>query len=76
MTQLDLLQPVRMPEDGQLKALLLEMKKRPVTLWTAIHDLGIGSLSRRICDLKELGWPINDRWVTTHTGKRVKEYWV
>ena len=25
---------------------------------------------------KDLGWPVNDRWVTTSTGKRVKEYWI
>jgi len=77
MTQLDLYQPCRLPEDGQLLTLLKAMKERPVTmLYAATHLRIAGGFSRRICDLREMGWPVKDRWVKTEDGVRYKEFWV
>ncbi len=81
MTQLglELANPVRLPDrekQRQLYELLYELKKRRITLWIAIHELGIGSLSSRICDLKKMGWPVRDRFIVTSGGAHVKEYWL
>lgn len=76
MTQLDLIRECVMPDSGQLHDLLLALKQRRITLWIAIHELGIGSLSRRICDLRDMGWPVRDRFIKTSKGASVKEYWL
>lgn len=41
---------------------------------TALNLFGCFRLPSRICDLKQRGMKITDRWKTTKTGKRVKEY--
>ena len=41
---------------------------------TALNLFGCFRLPSRICDLKQQGMKITDRWKTTSTGKRVKEY--
>lgn len=41
---------------------------------TALNLFGCFRLPSRICDLKQQGMKITDRWKTTETGKRVKEY--
>ena len=40
----------------------------------ALNLFGCFRLPSRICDLKERGMRITDRWKTTESGKRVKEY--
>jgi hypothetical protein len=40
----------------------------------ALNLFGCFRLPSRICDLKQRGMKITDRWKTTETGKRVKEY--
>ena len=40
----------------------------------ALNLFGCFRLPSRICDLKERGMKITDRWKVTNTGKRVKEY--
>ena len=40
----------------------------------ALNLFGCFRLPSRIHDLKERGMKITDRWKTTSTGKRVKEY--
>lgn len=79
MTQLDLLEPrTKVPEKGgQLYELLcaMQMGKR-LTVAIALMDHSVYALSQRIGDLKKMGWPIKDRWVTTAGGASVKEYWL
>ena len=41
---------------------------------TALNLFGCFRLPSHICDLKERGMKITDRWKTTESGKRVKEY--
>jgi hypothetical protein len=40
----------------------------------ALNLFGCFRLPSRICDLKQRGMKITDRWKTTESGKRVKEY--
>jgi len=40
----------------------------------ALNLFGCFRLPSRICDLKQRGMKIIDRWKVTKTGKRVKEY--
>ena len=40
----------------------------------ALNLFGCFRLPSRICDLKQQGMKITDRWKTTSTGKLVKEY--
>lgn len=41
---------------------------------TALLMFGCFRMPSRICDLKQRGMRITDRWKTTANGKRVKEY--
>ena len=47
-----------------------------ITGMVALDKFGCWSLPRRICDLKETGFPIESQWITTDSGKRIKEYWM
>lgn len=67
----------------QNAVLLRYMKGLPkgvgITQKEAINDLGIYRLASRICDLKQMGVPIESRFkrVETRYGtKSVKEYWL
>lgn len=47
-------------------------KNNGITSFEAIHNLGIGSLSRRICDLQEMGYKITkviETGINHHTGQ-------
>lgn len=46
-----------------------------MTTYTALVIYKIGHLQRRIKDLRDAGIQINDRWITTDTG-RLKEYYL
>lgn len=46
-----------------------------ITAIDALNKFGCFRLSARIKDLKDQGYPIEDRFIETETGKRVKEYW-
>lgn len=47
-----------------------------VTSLTALYDFGCLRLSGRIFELREAGYPIEDEWVETPSGKRVKMYFL
>lgn len=47
-----------------------------ITGMTALEKFGCWSLSRRICDLKDAGVPIDSQWIKLDNGKRIKEYWI
>ena len=42
----------------------------------AITLFGCIRLASRISDLRSSGHPIADRWITTASGKRVKQYYI
>ena len=46
----------------------------PIDGMVALNLFGCFRLPSRICDLKQQGMKITDRWKTTESGKRVKEY--
>ena len=46
-----------------------------ITFWGAVDMFGVMHLPRRIKDLKEAGFPIEDTWVTKGK-KRFKEYFL
>lgn len=67
----------------QTARLLRYMKGLPkgvgITQKEAINDLGIYRLASRICDLKQMGVPVESRFkkVKTRYGEtNVKEYWL
>lgn len=45
-----------------------------LTVLTAIRRYGIYALSQRCGELRRMGFPIKDEWVTLSNGKRIKEY--
>lgn len=47
-----------------------------ITGMLALQKFGCWSLPRRICDLKETGFPIDSQYIKTDNGKRIKEYWM
>lgn len=47
-----------------------------ITGMTALEKFGCWSLSRRICDLKDAGVPIDSQWIKLENGKRIKEYFI
>lgn len=47
-----------------------------ITALSALNMFGCLRLSGRIFDLRAQGYPVLDKWVTTSTKKRVKEYYM
>lgn len=47
-----------------------------LTVGIALNELKIYALSQRVGELKEMGWPIMDEWVTTQSGARIKQYYL
>ncbi len=47
-----------------------------ITTLSAIHDFGCVKLGSRISELRKAGHPIADEWIRTHSGKRVKRYFI
>ena len=47
-----------------------------ITGMVALNKFGCWCLPRRICDIKETGFPIESQWIKTDSGKRIKEYWM
>ena len=47
-----------------------------ITGMVALEKFGCWSLPRRICDLKESGFPIDSQFIELPNGKRIKEYWM
>jgi hypothetical protein len=65
------------PTSAQCDALLRSMQQGArYTVASAISSLGIYALSQRCGELRKLGWPIKDQFVTLPNGKKVKEYWI
>ncbi len=65
----------------QTKQVLRYMKRRDIkgnlktiTPMTAMHELGVQSLSRRICDLRDAGYPIKRELKRDFRGKRYATY--
>lgn len=44
------------------------------TIYTAMNRLHVGALSQEVGRLRRLGWKVLDKWLTTRSGSRVKEY--
>lgn len=81
MTQIDLLQPCRVPEAGtQCYEILCYLKRGGrLTVKTAMAELGVYALSQRIGDLKrKYGWGKRIQSETKQVGPRtyVSEYWM
>ena len=57
---------------------ILTALKRGVRLTPldALTEFNCMRLASRISALRQKGEPIQDRWIQTPSGKRVKEYWV
>jgi hypothetical protein len=51
---------------------------RRLTFLEAASDpaIGIAALSQRVGELRALGYSIDDEWVTTPTGARIKRYFL
>ena len=47
-----------------------------ITGLDALNKFGCMCLPRRICDIKETGFPVESQWIKTPSGKRIKEYWM
>ncbi len=65
--------------DSQCLDLLAHLKKgKTITARSAVVDLGITSLHRRLTDLRERGWLIDGQWIYVQTRKgkktKVKQY--
>ena len=56
---------------------ILSILKEGVEL-TSLDGLKIGiiRITNRIGELRELGYPIKDRWVTSENGSRYKSYYI
>ena len=81
MTQLELLNPCRVPKRGtDCYQILMAMQEGiRVNDWIAHTKLGVYALSQRIGDLRRrYGWgnAIKDQFIESAGGKRVKEYWL
>jgi hypothetical protein len=57
---------------------ILTALKRGVRLTPldALTEFNCMRLASRISALRQKGEPIQDRWIQTPSGKRVKEYWI
>ena len=51
------------------------MTGEKLTSWSAMVNHHIGHLARRILDLKQKGYAIQDRWIEEN-GSRFKEYFI
>lgn len=78
MTQLDLLNPVRVPERGTMAYELLSALKNGerLTPLSALEKFKCFSLSQRMGELRRSGWPIRSEMVTVNSGKKVAMYWL
>jgi hypothetical protein len=59
-------------------ALVLDYLKtgRHLTNLVALTNLGIGSLTRRITELRNAGYAVKDQWGQDHFERRYKRYWM
>lgn len=79
MTQLELVAECRVPQRGtQCYELLMALKSGArLTVAKALAEHACYALSQRMGELRrEYGWPIQDRFIDTPGGARVKEYWL
>lgn len=49
---------------------------RTLTSLIAITNLGVGSLTTRVAELRKAGFAVLDRWDTDHFERRFKKYWM
>ncbi len=63
---------MRETQNKEIKAYLEDGNS--ITGMVALEKFGCWSLPRRICDLKETGFPIESQFIELPNGKRVKEY--
>jgi len=61
-------------QKAQILAYLQE--GNPITSLEALNLFGALRLGARIADLKKENWPIESKFVTTNSGKRVKAYYL
>lgn len=62
------------------QTLLLNALKagRRLTFLEAASDpaIGVAALSQRVGELRRMGYPIEDEWVATPTGAKIKRYFL
>jgi hypothetical protein len=46
----------------------------PLTVLEALEYLDCYALSQRISEIRRKGFPIQDRWIKTNSGKLIKQY--
>lgn len=64
-----------MQTDATKKAALLEaLRQRWLTPLEAAQTVGLFSLSQRVGELRRSGVVVQDKWVETDSGSRVKAY--
>jgi len=66
---------VKQPSQNQRILEYMRSGKR-ITGLDALRIFGCIRMARVAGDLKDAGEVIQDRWIKTTTGKRVKEYWI
>lgn len=52
------------------------MTGRTLTQLVAIGNLGVGSVTKRVSELRALGLDVKSEWQRDHNDKRYKKYWV
>lgn len=78
MTQLELINPCRLPKRGSQAYELLAAMKQGVrlTIWNAMTAYRCGALHQRMKDLRDMGWPVRRREILTDGGTRIAEFWL
>jgi hypothetical protein len=67
-----------MTQTSNQKELIINhlMTRGPLTVVEAITYIGCYALSQRCGDLRREGFPIKDKWITTNTGTKIKQYYL
>jgi hypothetical protein len=50
--------------------------KGPLTVLTALKEIGCMALSQIVSEMRREGVPVKDEWITTNTGKNIKQYYL
>lgn len=61
---------------SQRQMILLWLQEgHTLTCLESLRRFGAFDTRKRISELRAEGWPIEDRWIVSSAGKRVKEYY-
>ena len=66
--------PSSMQPKGQCGVLLKHLQQAPITHLEAVQKYGIAGFLARISELRGMGYPIADHYVTSPNGARYKIY--